>query len=160
MEFQLVLTDVGEPVHADRGSSVDPPPGETEAVFAQGSARVHPSKRLDGPRTEEKAPRGRMLELCMVMLWITASLDVNTTLREVLDSVRELTNAHYGVITIFEGTNNIQDFVTSSITSEECRGTANWTDGPQLLEHLRFVRGPLRLREPPAYCAFSTLPQT
>ena len=86
------------------------------------------------------------------ILRIIASLDVDTVLREVVDSARALTGARNGVITTVDETGRPQDFVTSGLTPDEERGMAGWLpDGLRLFEHLRDLEAPLRCDDFPAY---------
>ena len=108
-------------------------------------------KSPDEPRPEKEPPRDRISRLCAAILRISTSLDVNTVLHEVVDSARTLTGARYGVITIFDDTGQVQDFVTSGLTPEEHREMAAWPDGPRLFEHFRDLEQPLRMRNLLAY---------
>ena len=48
---------------------------------------------------EMKELRGRLSQLSTAILRISAILDVDTVLQEVVDSARALTGARYGIIT-------------------------------------------------------------
>ncbi len=108
-------------------------------------------KNPDEPRREKETPRDRISSLCVAILRISTSLDINTVLHEVVDSARALSGARYGLITIFDDSGQAQDFVTSGFTAEEHSEMVAWPDGPRLLEHFRNLAGPLRLRDLPAY---------
>ena len=95
--------------------------------------------------------RDRISTLSTAILRISASLDVDTVLREVVESGRSLTGAGYGAITTVDDAGQPQDFVTSGFTPEEHRQLAEWRDGPRLFEHFRELAGPLRVRNLPAY---------
>ncbi|MCY4587487.1 MAG: ATP-binding protein, partial [Bryobacterales bacterium] len=110
-----------------------------------------PLKSPDELRREEEPPRDRISRLCASMLKISTSLDINTVLHEVIDSARILTGAGCGVITIFDDSGKVQEFVSSGFTTEEHMEMAAWPDGPRLLEHFRNLPEPLRLRDLPAY---------
>ena len=94
---------------------------------------------------------GRLSALGAAMLRISASLDLDTVLHEVVDRARALTGARYGAIATIDDTGAPQDFVTSGFTEEAHRRLEQWPDGPRLFEHFRDLRGPLRLADLPAY---------
>ena len=85
------------------------------------------------------------------ILRIGSSLDVDTVLREVVDSARELTGARYGVIATVDDAGQPQDFVTSGFTPEQHRALTEWPDGPALFAHQRGLAAPLRLPDLSAY---------
>ena len=84
------------------------------------------------------------------MLRISASLDVDTVLKEIAENARALTGARGAVITAFDEAGQI-DYVTSGLTADEERELIAWPDGPRLFEHLRNLPAPLRLRDLPAF---------
>ena len=104
-----------------------------------------PPKGPDELRRENEALRNRISRLSAAVLRISASLDLETVLREVVDSARALTSARYGVITTLDEGGRARDFVTSGMTPEEHRRLEGWSDGPRLFKHLRDLPGPLRL---------------
>ena len=112
---------------------------------------VAPVKSADELRRENEALRDRMSRLNGAVLRISASLDVNTVLHEVVESARALTGAGYGAITTLDDSGQVQEFVTSGLTPEEQQRLAAWPDGPGLFEHFRDFPGPMRLRDLPGY---------
>ena len=84
-------------------------------------------------------------------LRISASLKLETVLREVVDSARELTGARHGVITTISEAGQPEDFVSSGYTADEHLQIVNWADGPRLFEHFRDCEGVLRLTDMHAY---------
>ncbi len=100
---------------------------------------------------ENDALRERISRLSAAILRISATLDVGAVLREVVDSARALTGARYGVIATLDDAGRPQEFVSSGLTAEEHQRLANWSGGTQLFEHLRGLRGTLRLRDLPDY---------
>ena len=61
--------------------------------------------------------RNRMLEdrissLCAAVLRVSASFDLETVLRDIVDNACALTGARYGVITTVDDAGQPQDFVT------------------------------------------------
>ena len=66
----------------------------------------------DELRRGMEALQDRISKLSAASLRISSSLDLNTVLREVVESARELTGARYGAITILDDSRQPQDFVT------------------------------------------------
>ena len=97
---------------------------------------------------------------------IAESFDLDTLLTEALEEARALTGARYGAVAALEGGGRAHRFVTSGLAAEERVRLAAWPDGPQLIEHLPEVDGPLRLADVPAYAdsfglaSDGTLPKT
>ena len=101
----------------------------------------------DAARREIEALRERISTLSAAVLRISATLDLDTVLAEVLESARGLTAARCGVITTFDEAGAPQDFVFSGFTPEEQQELAAWPDGGRLFRHLRELPGPLRLAD-------------
>ena len=91
--------------------------------------------------------RERISRLRAAILRISASLDLGTVLREVMESARALTGARYSVITTVDHAGEVEDFASSGFTPDEHRQLASWPDGPRLFEHLRDLPRPLRLAD-------------
>ena len=102
-------------------------------------------------RQEINELRERISKLSAASLRISASLDLDTVLQEVVDRARELTGARYGAILTIDETGLSQDFVTSGLTDGEHRIMADWPEGERLFEHFRDLRGTLQLPDVPAY---------
>ena len=100
--------------------------------------------------SEVEALRERISALSAAILRISASLDLDTVLGEVLESARGLTGARYGIITTIDDTGDAHDFVSSGFTEEEHRQFLEWPDGPKLFSYLRDLPGPIRLTDLPA----------
>ena len=100
---------------------------------------------------ENAALRARISALSAASLRISASLDLETVLNEVVESARALTGARYGAIATIDEAGVPQDFVTSGFTAEEHRNMVEWPDGPRLFEFFRDLPGPLRIPDVPAY---------
>ncbi len=105
----------------------------------------------DETSRENAALRERISRLSAAILRISASLDVDTVLQEIVDSARALTGARYGALATVDDTGQPQDFVTSGLTPDEKRKQMQWPDGPRLFAHLRDLPGPLRLDDFPGY---------
>ena len=108
-------------------------------------------RHSDDHRKQIDELRDRISRLSAASVRISASLDLGTVLREVVDSARSLTGARYGLITTTGDEGQVQDFVTSGFTPEEQRQFADWPDGPRLFAHFRDLPGALRLRDLPEY---------
>ena len=100
---------------------------------------------------ENEALRARISALSAASLRISASLDLETVLNEVVESARALTGARFGAIATIDEAGAPQDFVTSGFTGEEHRRIAEWSEGPRLFEHFRDLPGSLRIADVPAY---------
>ena len=100
---------------------------------------------------EIEALRERISKLSAASLRISASLDLDTVLQEVVDRARELTGARYGAIITMDKAGLSQEFVTSGLTVEEHRKMADWPEGLRLFEHFRNIQGTLQLPDVPAY---------
>ena len=116
-----------------------------------GGAPDREDARIDRPADATPAKEPRLSALGAAMLRISASLDLDTVLREVVESARTLTGARCGGIATIDGTGAPQDFFLSGFTEGEHRRLLEWPDGPRLFEHLRDLSGPLRLADLPAY---------
>jgi len=106
---------------------------------------------VDELRQEIEALRERSTRLSAASLRISASLDPETVLHEVVESARALTGARYGAIATVDEDGQPRDFVTSGLTDEEHRRLKDWPDGPTVFEHFRDLPGALRLADMPAY---------
>ena len=106
---------------------------------------------LDDLRREIEALRERISRLSAAVQHVSASLDLDTVLDQILESARALTGARYGVITTLGEAGQPGDFTSSGITAEEHRRLAEWPDGLRLFAHFRDLPGPLRLRDLAAY---------
>ena len=105
----------------------------------------------DELRREIAALRERISALSAASLRISASLDLETVLREVVESARSLTGARFGAIATIDEAGAPQDFVTSGFTEEQHRAMVEWSEGPRLFEHFRDLEGPLRIADVPAH---------
>ena len=100
---------------------------------------------------EIEALRERISALTAAILRISASLDVDTVLREVAEAARALTGARCAVIATIDDTGQPEDVVLSGLTPEEERRVLEWTDKMEAFEALRKLPSPLRLADLPAY---------
>ncbi len=89
----------------------------------------------------------RLTVLSRASLRISASLDVGTVLREVVEGARELTGAHYGCITTIDEQGSPEGFVTSGLSEDQRRRLEEWPHGPRLFKQLRSLPGPIRIAD-------------
>ena len=118
--------------NGDETARAGPPPEGDET--AQGA---------DAPRNADPAERESALGAAV--LRIGASLDLDTVLREVVESARALTGAAYGVIATVDEAGSPRDFVASGFAEEQRRAMEAWPDALRLFGHLRSLGAPLRL---------------
>ena len=105
----------------------------------------------DDTRKDNGAPRARSSALTDAVLRINASLDLDTVLREVVESARALTGARWGVIATVDEAGAPLDFVFSGFTPEEQRELYAWPDSARLFAHFRGLDGPLRVDDLSGY---------
>ena len=106
---------------------------------------------LDDHRREVEALRERISRLSAAVQHVSASLDLDTVLDEILENARALTGARYGVITTIGEAGQPVDFTSSGLTAEDHRRLFEWPDGLRLFPHFRDLPGPLRLPDVTAY---------
>ena len=95
--------------------------------------------------------RDRISKLSAASLRISASLDLDTVLSEVVESARALTGARYGGIATIGVSGEPEDFVSSGYTAEEHRQIVGWADGLRVFEHFRDLEGTLRVSDIPGH---------
>ena len=76
-------------------------------------------KGPDGRERQIEALTERLSKLSAAALRISASLDLDTVLREVVDSARALTGARYGVIVTVDPAGQPEQYVTSGLTPDD-----------------------------------------
>ena len=104
-------------------------------------------KRPDELKRENEMLRDRISRLNAASLRISASLDLDTVLSEVVESARALTDARYGGIVTVGDSGRAFDFVSSGLTADEHRQLLDWAEGPRLCEHIRDRESPLTMRD-------------
>ena len=103
-------------------------------------------------KRENEALRERISTLSAAILRISATLDLDTVLAEVVETARGLTGARYGVIaTVDEAGVPTRESVFSGFTPEEEQELFTWPDSGRLFEHLRHLPGPVRLADLSGY---------
>ena len=103
------------------------------------------------PARQLEALRERSSCLSAAILRISASLDLDTVLSEVVDSACALTGARFGMIATVDEAGEIREFVDSGLSPDERRHMQDWPHGYEFFEHLRDLPGALRLADVPAY---------
>ena len=104
-------------------------------------------KNSDKLSRENAILRDRISSLTAASLRISASLDLDTVLSEVVESARALTGARYGGIVTSGESGRAFDFVSSGLTAEEHRQLLDWAEGPRLCEHVRDLEGTLTMKD-------------
>ena len=100
------------------------------------------SDRREKPK--DRRPGDRASTLAEAILEISASLDVDTVVRKVVEEARSLTGARLGIIATIDESGVPGEFFFSGYTPEEQRELLAWPHGLQLFEHFRELPGPLR----------------
>ena len=100
---------------------------------------------------ENRALRERVEALGAAVLRISASLDLDTVLREVVEAARALTGARLGVVATVDAAGAVGESCFCGFTPEERREVTAWPDKARLFAHLRELPGPLRLADLAGY---------
>ncbi len=103
--------------------------------------------RTDELRRENAALTERISTLSAAILRITASLDVETVMHEVLESAIALTGARHGVIATISDSAPTQEYLLSGFTEDEQQKLVNWSDAQAFFAHLCELSGPIRQRD-------------
>ena len=99
----------------------------------------------DELRQEIARLRERMSRMSAASLRISESLDLESVLREVVDSARVLTGAANAAISTVDRGARVQDFISSGLTSEERRQLWDLPEGERLWGYLLQSSRPLRV---------------
>lgn len=91
--------------------------------------------------------RDRLSRLSEASLRINEHLDFNKVLGEVVDSARSLTDARYGVITTFDDSGQVDEFLSSGLTDEESQGVWAAPRGQEFHAYLSQLSEPLRVKD-------------
>ena len=95
--------------------------------------------------------RDRISKLSAASLRISASLDLDIVLTEIVESARILTGARWGAITTIGDSGQPEDYLFSGFTPDERRQLLEWAGGLRLFEHFRDLEGALRLTDLHSY---------
>ena len=96
-------------------------------------------------RQEIARLRDRMARLSSASLRISESLDLESVLREVVETARVLTGAANAAITTVDRVEGVQDFISSGLTSEEVRQLRDLPEAKRLWGILLQSPRPLRV---------------
>ena len=99
-------------------------------------------------RRENEALRARIATLHAAIARISASLDLDTVLREVVDGACALTGARHGLIAAVDASGEPRDIVTSGLTPEENRLVLDWTEGLRVRAIVKKLRRKLAAAAP------------
>ena len=113
----------------------------------------------DSLEREVEVLRERLSRLSEASLRINESIEFDTVLQEVLDAARELSDARYGVITVFGSSGELEQFLASGLTPEQAEGLWEMPGGFEVLDHLSRVPGPLRIPDFSGYTRSLGLPE-
>ena len=94
---------------------------------------------------ENEALHKRLTGLVEASLRISESIDLDTVLQEVLDSARQLTEARYGALAIFNDSGDADHVIVSGFTEDERCKLWQQPEGPELFRYLNDIQEPLRL---------------
>ena len=104
------------------------------------------------PRTEDGDTGDRASALAAAILGVSASLDLETVLREIVEGARGLTGARRGILATVDESGVPSDYVVySGFQPVEERQLAEWSGSLALFEHLRELPGLLRVDDMAAY---------
>ena len=93
---------------------------------------------------EGEPPRDRASTLARAILGISASLDIDTVVRRVVEEARGLTGARRGIVATVEESGAPGAFFFSGYTPDEERELLAWPHALELFAHFRDMDGPLR----------------
>ena len=103
--------------------------------------------------------RERLSKLSEASLRINESLDFDTVLSGVLASACNLTGARYGVITLLDGSGEVQNFLAHGMPPEKAQELWEMSDPQPLFEYLSSTSEPLRIRDFHAHIKGLGLPE-
>ena len=95
-------------------------------------------------KPQDEGPRDRASRLAAAMLEISASLEVDTVVRRVVQEARSLTSARRGIIATIDESGMPGEFFFSGYTPEEQGELLTWPYSLELFSHFRELPGPLR----------------
>ena len=105
--------------------------------------------RVSELEREVAALRDRLTRLSDASLHISETLDLEVVLKGILESAHSLTNARYGTITTLDESGQVEDFISSGMSSEEKLGMLEMPE--KLGALLNPLPGPLRIQDFQSY---------
>ncbi len=106
---------------------------------------------LDRLKQENQALRDRLSTLSAASLRVSASLELETVLGEIVASARALTGAGCSGIVTIGAEGQMEDFITDGLGPEEHQRFLDHPHGLAIWEYLRQISRPLRLRDLGSY---------
>ena len=116
-------------------------------------------KNADERDQQIEALRNRLTKLSEASIRINESLDLDTILKGILDSARSLTDARYGVITTLDDAGQVEDFLTSGLTTDDIQQLGEMPEGLKILKYLSTISEPLRVPNLASYTRSLGLPE-
>ncbi len=111
------------------------------------------------PRDRELAAlRARLARLAAASRRINASLDFDQVLQGVLDAALALAGARYGVMTVLDDDAQVQDFLSSGLTTAQAEQMWRLPEGLRIFEVLTGASEPLRVPDLVAYVRAQGVP--
>ena len=113
----------------------------------------------DARDLEIRGLRERLSRLSEASLRINETLDLDTVLREALDSARDLTRSRYGVFILLDDAGGMREFFASGMTPEQGRKQWAEPDRNRFFEYVGRIQRPLRVRDFPNHARTLGLPE-
>ncbi len=113
---------------------------------------------LQGRLQAVLATRDRMRGLLEAVVAIGSGLDLESTLRRIVESAVKLVDATYGALGVIGDDGRLAEFIPVGLTEDEIRQIHHWPEGRGLLGLLIDDPGPLRLADIAAHRQSSGFP--
>ncbi len=105
------------------------------------------------------ATRDRMRGLLEAVVAVGSGLDLESTLRRIVESAVKLVDATYGALGVIGDDGRLAEFIPVGLTADEIRQIHHWPEGRGLLGLLIDDPGPLRLADIAAHPQSSGFPE-
>ena len=105
---------------------------------------MEPSTEYKGKFRMLKERTSKLVDAC---LRINENLEFDNVLEGVVESVRQLTDARYGLIIVLDEAGSAQERLTAGMTPEETAQLWTFPEGERILEYFANIETPLRLRD-------------
>jgi two-component system, NarL family, sensor histidine kinase DevS len=113
---------------------------------------------LQGRLTTVAVTRDRMRGLLEALVAISSGLDLESTLRRIVETAVGLVDASYGALGVIGDDKRLAEFIPVGLSQEEIGRVHHWPEGRGLLGLLIEDPGPLRLADIAAHPASSGFP--
>jgi signal transduction histidine kinase len=104
------------------------------------------------------ATRDQMRGLLQAVVAISSGLDLESTLRRIVETAVELVDATYGALGVIGEDGQLAEFIPIGLSSDEIERIHHWPEGHGLLELLSDDPRPLRLADIAGHAASSGFP--